>query len=244
MDNTLDYVVDLPLEIKLIIYAKIPGNLMVSEFNDRYPRTYRRFKNIIRMNRSLSFRDYITEGSYFWAILLKSELAYDQQKSLGYYVFYYDHNWEPLTAYMNIISVSMHCLSLFYDRFTGVYGYANGFSDIEICLLYDSITDLHNKEVYDIFKYGNIQEIHLKESNLFGMGINSFIFVNFLLMIVPRDLIIFEKIYELEWVMNIASESLPRDNDDDDRHQINLYKRYGSIYDKHYSNLMLVLNID
>jgi hypothetical protein len=250
MDNTLGYILTLPFEIKLIIYAKLPGNLMVSGVNDRhaetifkyrYPWTYHKFKNIIKVNRRLNFDDYITEGPHFWKVLLKSELSYDRQKLLNqYHELYFDHTWKTLTAYMNIISVNMHCLSLFYDKFPEVYGYINRFmsEDMEICLLYDSITVINYKELHDMFKYGNIQSIHLTSDDLYDLGVNSFIFISFLLMIVPKDFITFENFDVLREIRRDSTGGDTENHFD----LIKLYYGYEAIYDKYYDNIRAILN--
>lgn len=252
MDNTLRYISNLNLDIKLIIYAKLPGDVIkkgwlkerYSEiiFSYRYPEIYRKFKNIIKVNKSSGFNDYISEGPYFWKILLESETKYDKWNiPLDLQV------WEPLTSNMNIISINMHCMTLFYDKFTGAYGYLNRFMDenIEICLLYDSLSYLshrgHSKNLIeiltDILKYGNLREIRLDFDTLYNLDIGSFVLVYFLLMILPNNLIIIDDMSVFSEILDIANGYDIRDN----WPIAAKYDRYILTYTKYYNHIRNVL---
>lgn len=152
MDNTLGYIIILPFDIKLIIYSKLSNNLIKNSdlsgryseiiFSYRYPKIYRKFKNIIKVNKSLEFDNYTTEGPYFWHMLLKDELSHER-RSYGHHhhdgkVFY---TWEGNTEYMNTVSITMHCLIDFYDIYPMFYKYLNTFMEypIGIMLLNDSL---------------------------------------------------------------------------------------------------------
>lgn len=214
--DVLDYISDLPFDIKLIIYSKLSGDIlkdgelkdMVPEtiFKYRYPVTYIKFKNIIRLNKLLKFRNYTTEGFYFWKILLWSELNYDEQKKyIPSLEMYPNHKWGYLPTYMNIISVNMHCMILFYEKFTAVYSYLDKFmnEDIEICLLYDSLKNIP-EYMSDVLKYKSSQKIDLTSDFLLDIEIDSFILTYFMILAVPNNLIISADVDVFHEIMDIV----------------------------------------
>lgn len=252
MDNTLEYTRSLPFDIKLIIESKLDVIILsklriqdqVSEliFKYRYPETYVKFKNIIKVNKSLDFDNYITEGPYFWKILLRSELIYEKWCETNP-IYYTDphHLWVRLTPYMNIISINMHCMSSFYDRFHKLYVHLGRLmdQDSEIFLLHDVIqymliTGYSRDLITNVFECNNSGIIDISEHVMRVLNIDMYIFVYFISMFIPKSSIFIENRSRLNDIHNMLIWSDP----EGDYNLHDKYYKYKTIYDTYHDHMM------
>lgn len=164
MDNTSEYINILPFDIKLIIESKLSVALLlklkiqdrVAEliFKYRYPETYFRFKNIIRVNKSLDFGDYVSEGPHFWHVVLKDELSYEfRYSSFWRPIGPVLSSWEYSLEYMNPIGITMHCLSDLYHVYPKIYKHLSIFIHIPIGIM------LFNDSLEDVVSYNSDQNL-------------------------------------------------------------------------------------
>ena len=244
--DTLEYINILPFDIKLIIESKLSPDLLLRSkiqdrvaeliFKYRYPETYIKFKNIIRVNKSLDFDNYISEGPYFWYIILRDELSYESKyPKFGYDIGPVLSSWEYTTEYISSIGITMHCLSDLYRTYPKIYKYSNMFMDtpVGIMLFNDSLEDVvsvsPDQTLKDFLLTGELSDT--------GIGIDDnsntlqcMVVIYFLLHLIKNDKINTDYAM-IDYVMeNVNSERFMSD----DPGTYAKYIRYEDIYDVAY----------
>ena len=246
MDNTLEYINILPFDIKLIIESKLLASLLlklkiqdrVAEliFRYRYPETYIKFNNIIKINKSLDFDDYVSEGPYFWHIILKDELSYESK----YPRFNHDIgpvllSWEYTTDYVSPTGITMHCLSDIYRIYPRIYKYLNMFMNtpVGIMLFNDSLEDVlslsPDQSLDDFLITGELPNMGISIGDDFT-SLSNIIVIYFLLHFLPSERISTDY-GEIDYTMeNVDSDRFMEETPD----LWSRYNRYSNLYDVAY----------